>query len=124
MSDVLDDKIEKSSTPLLQIENLVDRQIWTHDIGIANAAFELGVSATTLKRRLRDKGQSYSALLEKRRHHWAKELLRKTHIAIKTIAQTLGYAHTPNFTRAFSRIEGISPTLYRNQALSKSDEKN
>ena len=122
--DRLGDEIEKSSTPHLQIENLVDRQIWTHDTGIANAAFELGMSETTLKRRLRENGQSYSALLEKRRHHWAKKLLRKPHIPIKTIAQTLGYAHTPNFTRAFARIEGIAPTLFRNQALSTSDEKN
>jgi AraC-like DNA-binding protein len=116
--DRLSNEIEKFSTPLLHIESLLDRQIWSHEIGIANAAFELGVSETTLKRRLRKNGQSYSALLESRRHYWAKKLLREPHIAIKTIAQTLGYAHTPNFTRAFSRIEGSTPTLFRNQSLS------
>ena len=104
--------------PLLHIENLVDRQIWTKETGITNAASELGVSETTLKRRLRNNNQSYSALLKNRRQYWAKHLLREPNVPIKDIARTLGYAHTGNFTRAFARIENMSPTEFRLQVES------
>ncbi len=115
-ADLCDELLE-SSLSRLHIEDLVDRQIWSQDLGIENTANELGVSVTTFKRRLNDIGQTYSAIVEDRRMHWAKKLLAQPHVPISSIAHTLGYAHTSNFSRAFSRIEGVAPFAYRTQLL-------
>ncbi|RLA26717.1 MAG: hypothetical protein DRR15_19365 [Gammaproteobacteria bacterium] len=113
-----------NTVSLLKVEDLVDRQIWSRDVGIENAAAELGLSATTLKRRLRDHGRAYSTMVENRRLHWAKKLLAEPHIKISSIAFTLGYAHVSNFCRAFSRTEGVTPTAFRLQATADKPEDN
>ena len=102
---------EEMSFP--DIAYLVDRQIWSGKTSIDDAAFELGVSVTTLKRRLRENGRSYSEVVKSRRHHWAEILLRDTETPIRDIARTLGYRHASNFTRAFERVAGMSPRAYR-----------
>jgi AraC-like DNA-binding protein len=95
------------------IAYLVDRQIWSGRTSIDDAAFELGLSVTTLKRRLRESGQSYSDVVKIRRQTWAEKLLKNTDTPIQDIARTLGYKHASNFTRAFERMTGISPRAFR-----------
>jgi AraC-like DNA-binding protein len=48
-----------------------------------------------------------------RRLACAAELLRLTELRIKEIARRLGYAHTPSFSRAFTRAFGLPPEMYR-----------
>ena len=98
---------------VLDIAYLVDRQIWSGKTSIGDAAFELGTSVTTLKRRLRDRGKTYSEVVKRRKQVWAEQLLRETDTPIKDIARTLGYKHAANFTRAFERMNGESPSAYR-----------
>lgn len=43
----------------------------------------------------------------------AKEYLRQQNITITEISDTLGYPSINDFSRAFKRAEGISPSLYR-----------
>jgi len=120
--DRLLNQTDKRSISLLQFGDLVDRQIWSRDVGIEKAATELGLSITTIKRRLRDNGETYSTIVENRRKHWARKLLAEPHVAINSIAHTLGYAHTSNFFIFFSRTEGITPTAYRLQAITDTQE--
>jgi len=122
--DQLRDAIDTAPVSLLQLADLVDRQIWSQELGIENAAAELGFSVTTLKRRIRDNGETYSAIVENRRQHWARKLLEEPHITISSIAHTLGYAHTSNFCRAFSRAEGITPMAFRLEAVTDKQEDN
>lgn len=101
---------------VLDIAYLVDRQIWSGRTSIDEAADELGLSVTTLKRRLRETGKPYSTVVDNRRLYWAGKLLGKTDMPIRDIARTLGYKHASNFTRAFERIAGMSPSAFRKRS--------
>lgn len=102
-----------SEAPSLRIDDLVDRHIWSGEVGIDNAAHELGMSVTTLKRRLAELDTSYSSLVEKRRYRWAKHLLSESELPIHKVARGLGYKHQSNFSRAFVRMAGVSPREFR-----------
>jgi len=75
-------------------------------------ARELAMSTRTLKRKLSEEGASYTALLEERRRLQGLSLLR-TDLSVEEIAERLGYADAANFTRAFRRWTGKSPTEFR-----------
>ena len=47
----------------------------------------------------------------------AQDLLRSTGMNLSQIADSLGYADAANFTRAFKRWTGLSPSHFRNREL-------
>ena len=77
---------------------------------------QIGMSTRTLRRRLGEKGTSYSALLEGVRRKQAEELLAGTGLTVEQIADSLGYSETASFTHAFKRWTGCSPRQFRTQA--------
>lgn len=101
-------------TPL-DFTELVRTQILTKTIGLEKAAQQTGISPKTLKRKLLQDKTSYSEIVEQLRFELAQSKLKKSEVAIHTIARELGYEHHANFTRAFKRICGITPQEYRNQ---------
>jgi AraC-like DNA-binding protein len=107
---------EDRPNPLPTIASLVDRLIWSSTTSIENAAYELGLSVSTLKRRLSENQTSFSEILEQRRKRWAQHLLTRTDLPIKDVARALGYRHAANFTRAFGRMCGTSPSRFRHGA--------
>lgn len=76
-------------------------------------AQSLHVSVRTLKRRLAAEGTTYSELLEEQRRERALLLLRDDALSLEQIAERLGYADAPSFTRAFTRWTGTSPSSFR-----------
>ena len=107
----LDKKFLKNS-----LEGLVDRQIWTRKVGISRLADEMGVSEATCKRRLQELGETYRSIVEQRRYRLACQLLSDSSTSLRNIAHGLGYQHQPNFTRAFKRVGGETPSVYRRRA--------
>lgn len=87
---------------------------------LARVASTLFVSERTLKRRLQAEDISFQTLVDEVRLQRARELLASTSMNLGQIADTLGYADAANFTRAFKRWLGQSPSQYRTQALSLS----
>ncbi|QSP95655.1 AraC family transcriptional regulator [Marinobacter salinisoli] len=83
---------------------------------LARVAATLFVSDRTLKRRLQEESMSFQALVDQVRLKQACDLLEKTGLNLSQIAETLGYADAANFTRAFKRWTGISPSQHRNEA--------
>jgi len=73
----------------------------------------LGTSARTLKRQLAAEGTSFSAVLDEERRERALLLLRVPGASVKDVANRLGFANIANFTRAFHRWTGRSPTQHR-----------
>jgi AraC-like DNA-binding protein len=71
------------------------------------------VSARTLKRQLAAHGTSFRDLLDELRRDRAIRLLDGGDAPIDTISERLGYADASNFTRAFRRWMGVSPTDWR-----------
>ena len=84
---------------------------------LARVASTLFVSERTLKRRLQEEQASFQHLVDQVRLERARELLTHTGMNLSQIADALGYADAANFTRAFKRWTGRSPSRYRSEAL-------
>ena len=71
-------------------------------------ADELGISPTTLRRRLRTDNISYQELLDQVRQYHCECQLEDRWVPGKTLAWRLGYAEVNSFYRAFKRWTGSS----------------
>lgn len=78
----------------------------------------LNLSARTLERRLAREGHGFRDIERHVRHERACELLRAGGLSVTRIAYELGYSDTANFTRAFRREAGITPSAYRDRHAS------
>lgn len=76
-------------------------------------ATRLGLSKSTLHRRLADEGQTIRAIKEEKRRSQAAYLLKFTNLSVSTIAQSVGYAETSAFHRAFRRWYSATPHQLR-----------
>ncbi|WP_371171104.1 AraC family transcriptional regulator [Aliiroseovarius sp. 2305UL8-7] len=81
---------------------------------VRDYAAKLGVTPTHLSRVCnRTCGRPASAILQDRIHYEARRLLTETHIPIKDIASSLGFASAAYFTRAFQKQTGRTPSAFR-----------
>ena len=80
-------------------------------------AAELGTSARTLKRKLADDQTKYSDLVDGVQSARAMALLR-SELTVDEVANRLGYSDSANFTRAFRRWTGKTPTAFRKSSAS------
>lgn len=78
-------------------------------------AARLHLSERTLKRRLQAEGCSFQALLDEVRRNDAQRLLSNPQLAIKQVADAVGYADPANFARAFNKWTGLSPKAWRDR---------
>lgn len=78
-------------------------------------ADRLSTSSRSLKRRLHQEGTSFILILEETRRRDAHRMLLESDLPVQEIALRLGYINPANFTRAFSRWTGVSPSFYRAQ---------
>ena len=76
-------------------------------------AEKLGMSTRTLRRRLKEEGSNYRALLDEIRFGLAKEYLGETNLPMEEICGLLGYSESGNFSHAFRRWSGQSPRDWR-----------
>ena len=82
-------------------------------LSISQTAALAGFSVRSLQRRLAREGSDFSRLAEQSRSELAIELLENTDITLTEIASVLGYTTPPNFSRAFKRWTGKSPSELR-----------
>lgn len=80
---------------------------------VEGVAERLHMSERTLKRQLSQQGTTYSDILEDLRHQKSLLLLENRDISIERVAEQLGYSDVANFTRAFKRWTGQTPSMYR-----------
>lgn len=76
----------------------------------------LHISTRTLKRKLAERGTTFSAIRDDLRRQRALLLLDNRALSIGEIATRLGYTELPNFTRAFRKWTGVTPLAYRGRA--------
>lgn len=81
------------------------------DVEIAAAI--VGMSTRSLQRRLAGEGLSYSRLVDQVRFNLAADLLKDPSTHLIEIAFELGYTDAANFTRAFRRWTGTTPSQFR-----------
>lgn len=82
---------------------------------IEQVADKLGMSTRTLRRRLKEEGSSYRALLDEIRYGLAREYLGKTGLGMEEITTLLGYTEPGNFSHAFRRWSGQAPSVWRSE---------
>ena len=80
---------------------------------IVRVADAFGVSERTFRRRLTAANLSYTELIDESRYARSLELLRDANLSITELALSLGYEYSENFTRAFRKRVGVSPSKYR-----------
>jgi AraC-like DNA-binding protein len=81
--------------------------------GLETLAEELQLHARTLQRRLKDAGDSHSAIQARVRHRLACQWLKDERLSIEDIAERLGFGDRRSFTLAFTRWSGQTPSQFR-----------
>jgi AraC-like DNA-binding protein len=78
-----------------------------------SVAESLGMSSTTLRRRLRADHTCYQFLLDRARQYRCEQRLRQQWLPGKCLADELGYLEVNSFYRAFRRWTGLSYSEYK-----------
>lgn len=76
----------------------------------------LHMSLRSLQRKLKAEGTSYKELLDATRRDLAVQYVRGSRLSINEITYLLGFSEPGNFSRAFKRWTGASPSEYRASA--------
>jgi AraC-like DNA-binding protein len=88
------------------------------DEGVAfdELASELNMTPITLRRRLREEGESYQSIKDQLRRDRAITYLSHTQRSVADIASELGFAEPSAFHRAFRKWTGAAPSSFRREA--------
>lgn len=120
LAPILEDQLKKSAVIAADIQSFSDQVtsiIMTHGLqqGMVakSIAGVLGISETTLYRRLALENTSFKTLTDDLRKSLATRLLASNSVPIGEVAERLGYADSACLTRAFYRWFGTSPWKYR-----------
>lgn len=83
-------------------------------------AAQLGISPTTLRRRLEAEGASYQGIKDRLRSDWAIDRLGQGKVTLDELAVQLGFHDASTFHRAFRRWTGLQPGEYRRRLIAAS----
>ncbi len=86
------------------------------DCSKAKVASALHMSVRTLHNRLADAGTTYQQLLDRTRRELAEQYMRQPNISVSEVAYLLGFSDCSNFSRAFHRWTGHSPSDFRDES--------
>lgn len=100
------------------VKQILHSYVFEENVTVDFIAGVCDMSKRSLQRRLMEKGTSYSELLNLARFDVAARMLQEQNNSITDISQSLGYSDPTHFSRAFRRIAGIAPRLYREQSSS------
>jgi AraC-like DNA-binding protein len=84
----------------------------TGDCSKTRVAAGLNISTRTLHNKLTMDGTSFQKILNETRHQMARQYLQQM-MSVKEIAYLLGFSDCSNFSRAFYRWSGQSPSEFR-----------
>lgn len=102
------------STPFThRVRQLVLARLESGEPGIADIAGTLNLNERSLRRHLKDENTSFRDLVHQCRMELAERYLIHSSLSITDIAQRVGFADASNFSRAFARNFGQSPSEFR-----------
>lgn len=101
------------SSVAMQVRARLTEQLSSGHATQESVADSLHMSLRSLQRRLKDEGASYKDLLEETRRELAAHYMAESHLSINEITYLLGFSEPSNFSRAFRRWTGKSPSAYR-----------
>ncbi|TYP71092.1 helix-turn-helix domain-containing protein [Paenibacillus methanolicus] len=100
-----------------KIKKAIDyiRSHYAEEITLRSLSEHLQLSENHLSRMFtKETGESFIAYLTRTRIQKAKELLKQTDLPIGEISEAIGYANQEHFSRVFKKVEGQSPSAFRN----------
>lgn len=104
------------SSVAMQVRARLTEQLPSGHMSQESVAEALHMSLRSLQRRLRNEGTSYKDLLDETRRELAAHYMAESHLSINEITYLLGFSEPSNFSRAFRRWTGKSPTDYRSHS--------
>jgi AraC-like DNA-binding protein len=105
-------KLERDNV-VLHVENEIRHRLQAGEPKQQDIADALHLSVRQLQRKLATNGTSFAQLLQEIRHQLAKEYLADSTRSIVDISLSLGFSDQSNFSAAFRRWEGVSPSEFR-----------
>ncbi|NBF09176.1 AraC family transcriptional regulator [Pseudomonas sp. Fl4BN1] len=100
-----------------KVRRLLEQHMGEQAPSLELVASRLYLSPRSVQRRLAQEQVVFSDLLEQVRHALALERMRQPGTRIDNLADSLGYADSAAFSKAFKRWTGLSPLRYRRQFL-------
>jgi AraC-like DNA-binding protein len=97
----------------MQVKAKLTEMLPSGRVGARQVAEALHVSVRSLQRKLADKGTSFAQLLEDTRRELARQYVSNSRLSVGEITYLLGFSDPANFTRAFRRWTGQSPSAFR-----------
>src|SRR3989442_306668 len=103
----------REDTLIERLRTIVKHELNGGDASLERVSDQLGLSARTLQRKLREHGTSHQELLTQMRKDLAMRYLREPAMAICEVAYLLGFSESSAFHRAFKRWTGKTPNEFR-----------
>ena len=104
------------SSVAMQVRARLTEQLSSGHASQESVADALHMSLRTLQRRLKSEGYSYKQLLDETRRELAAHYMAESHLSINEITYLLGFSDPSNYSRAFRRWTGKSPSIYREES--------
>jgi AraC-like DNA-binding protein len=101
---------------LEEMRSVIRPLIVSQSCKIEQVAGILSMHPRTLNRRLKELNTSFREIIGEMRYEIAKQMLRDEGISILKISNTLSYSDPSEFTRAFKRWSGMTPSAWRMQS--------
>lgn len=112
---------QESSGLLRKVRHLIGHDFSQGVPGFERIAESLGMSAPTLRRRLREEGTSFQKIKDSCRQEAAEAYLLSSDLSINTIASLMGFTDPSAFHRCFRKWTGMTPGEFRERGV-RSDE--
>lgn len=101
-----------------EVRHLIIERLPAGSASIDAIAEQLGMRSKTLERRLAERGQSFSALLDRTRFNSVTHYLGETDMRLTQVAYLVGYTEPAALVRAFKRWTGETPSKFRKRPRS------
>ncbi len=96
-----------------EVQQIILQAMKNGDCSLLRVAHYLGMTPRTLQRRLAAEGTGFQSELEAVRTRVAHRYLEESSMALTSLADMLGYGDLAAFSRAFKKVNGISPMEWR-----------
>ena len=98
---------------VMQVKSILTNKLPAGDINEKDIADALHISTRTLQRKLNEQQKSFKEIIDETRRELAIQYVREVDVPMTEITFLLGYSEQANFTRAFKRWTGQSPSEFR-----------
>lgn len=96
-----------------EVEAAIRAELYSGPTHVEVVCNRLGISRSTMQRRLRQEGHVFQDILDSVRFDLATRYLTKSNFTISEISQMIGFMDSKSFFRAFKRKYGLTPEAYR-----------